>query len=702
MQAFDCLFELGCEELPSGSVKPLAEALASNVTAALAKAKLSYEEINFFATPRRLGVLIRKLQDEQPSQLISRRGPPLKAAYDAEGKPTPALLGFAKSSGVNFDELVTLKTEKGEWVVHETTVTAVNTREIVPTLIKEALENLPLGKPMRWGSGLEEFARPVHWAVLLYGEEALTCSILGVQAGRLSFGHRFHHPQAIAIDNPENYQQLLQNAFVIADFSARREQIIQQVNALAEKHNARAIMPAALLDEVTSIVEWPKALLANFSADFLHIPQEVLIASMNSHQKCFALEDRKGKLLPHFITVANIASNNSQQVIAGNEKVMHARLSDAAFFCQQDKKMPLNARIPGTEKVIFQVQLGSLLEKSQRMEGLIQSLVGILDLDPQLARRAAALSKCDLLTGMVGEFPELQGTMGYYYACHDGEDDKVAIALKEQYMPRFAADDIPSSALGIALSLVDRLDNLVGIFAIGQKPSGVKDPFKLRRHALAVIRLLLVIPTPVLLNELLKKAFRQYKARLPKSKTVLVELHAFILERLQSYYQNQAIGAELVLAVRAREENWLYDFDKRIRALNLFKQSPEMAVLAATCKRVSNLLHQAKQLDSHGLIDERVLEESAEKALYAELKSLELRIKPLYAAGKYEQVLECLTTLQKPIDAFFEQVMVMVANPALQKNRLYLLSHLQRVLQGVADISLLPGQESHVLSELRC
>ncbi len=410
--------------------------------------------------------------------------------------------------------------------------------------------------------------------------------------------------------------------------------------------------------------------------------------AMQSHQKCFALQDSAGKLLPHFITVANIVSSEPQQVLAGNEKVMRARLSDAAFFFQQDKKHALSEHIPATGKVIFQAQLGSLQDKAQRMQLLINQLVPTLQLDPQQASRAALLSKCDLLTGMVGEFPELQGLMGYYYARHDGEADNVAVALNEQYMPRFSADDLPRSALGLALSLVDRLDTLVGIFAIGQKPSGVKDPFKLRRHALAVVRLLLLIPARINLSQLLEEALKNYGAKVSQSKAVINELHAFILERLQSYYHGQGFNTELVQAVRVREENWLYDFDKRLKALAAFRQLPEAAILSAAGKRVNNLLQQAKHVDLSA-VDENLLEDGAEKSLYTHLCTIEKMVKPLYETGDYGEILEQLTSLREPIDAFFEQVMVMVDNVAVRMNRLRLLAHLQAVLQGVADISLL-------------
>ncbi|CDZ77495.1 Glycine--tRNA ligase beta subunit [Legionella massiliensis] len=688
--ANDFLFELGCEELPSGAVSVLAEALATNLVAVLEKAQISYGELRSFATPRRLAVFISNLQDEQPSQSLTRRGPALVAAYDANGQPTPALLGFAKSCKVAVSDLTVAKTDKGEWLVYESLSQGAKTRDLLAAMINQALSTLPIPKPMRWGMGDAEFARPVHWALLLYGNELIDCEILGVKTGRKSYGHRFHHPQAIEITKAENYEALLKEAYVLADFKARRALIVEQVEGLAAQHSARAVMPEALVDEVTSIVEWPQALIANFEKEFLDVPAEALIASMQSHQKCFALQNAEGQLLPHFITVANIVSSNPQQVVAGNEKVMRARLSDAAFFFHQDKKQPLSSHIPATENVVFQDKLGSLKEKTTRVQALMNFLEKPLQLDNQEASRAAELSKCDLMTGMVGEFPELQGLMGYYYARHDGETTNVALALNEQYMPRFAGDELPGSRLGLALSLADRLDTLVGIFALGQKPSGVKDPFKLRRHALAVVRMLVATPTALKLSELIAETQRVYGGRIPAADLPLAELKPFILERMQSYYQGLGFSVDQVLAVRARQDEWLYDFDKRIYALASFIKLAEASALSAACKRVNNILQQAGQSDTKAeTINESLLEEGAEKALFTHLQVMEKLLKPLYAQEDYGKILSQLASLREPVDAFFEQVMVMVDEQAVKKNRLQLLARLQSLLQGVVDISLL-------------
>lgn len=687
--ANDFLFELGCEELPSGAVWPLADEFANQLLAALDKAQLHYGAVKRFATPRRFAIVIHELQAEQASQTITRRGPAAVAAYDKEGKPTPALLGFAKSCAVTLEQLSRIQTDKGDWIICETHSSGRKTAELLPSLVSQSLAALPIVKPMRWGSGDVEFARPVHWAVMLYGQEVVSCDILGVQSNRMSRGHRFHCPQAINIDSAQSYESQMQDAFVVADFSARRAMIQKQVEALSVRYHATVVMPEALLDEVTSIVEWPQALLANFETEFLEVPAEALIASMQSHQKCFALKDQSGNLLPHFITVANIASSNPQQVILGNEKVMRARLSDAAFFFKHDQKNALSQHIAATEQVVFQVKLGSLRDKAERVKSLMVHLSPILGLSLPQAERAAELSKCDLLSGMVGEFPELQGLMGYYYALHDGEEPLVAQALNEQYMPRFAADGLPSSVLGAALSLADRVDTLVGIFAIGQKPSGVKDPFKLRRHALAVVRLLIATSSPLKITDLIDAALTNYGSSFLEQNSLLIELKPFILDRLVSYYQSQDINADLVNAVRARQDECFYDLDKRVNALKLFVAMPEASSLTAACKRVTNLLnHQVEQTGAVA-INEALLEAGPEQSLYAHIKTLSDAVTPLYAAADYGTLLQQLAGIKEPVDAFFDQVMVMVDDEAVKNNRLALLARLQHLLQGVADISML-------------
>lgn len=685
----DLLFELGTEELPSGSVWPLAEAFASHLVALLSKATLEHGEVHCFATPRRLAVLIHDVQTQQASQRVSRRGPACASASDAEGRPLPPLLGFAKSCGVAIDELTIQTTDKGEWWVYEAIKAGEATRDLLPAMINQALAALPIAKPMSWGHGDVLFARPVHWAVLLFGDDVVGANILGVATGRQSFGHRFHHPHAVQISSPRAYESLLQKAFVIADFAVRRQAIIEQVQKIASIHDYQAVMPESLVDEVTSIVEWPQALLANFEPEFLAVPAESLIAAMQSHQKCFALRDNKGYLLPHFITVANIVSTHPQQVIQGNEKVMRARLSDAAFFYHQDKRQTLGQYAAATANVVFQARLGSLQDKMMRIQALMDFFVAPLQLDRSDALRAAELSKCDLMTGMVGEFPELQGLMGYYYALHDGEVEEVARALDEQYMPRFAADRLPESALGLALSLADRLDTVVGTFAIGQKPSGVKDPFKLRRHALAIVRLLVSTQAPLNLSTLIDCSLHAYGNRLQPVSETMVELKPFILERLQSFYQAQGVPSELVQAVRARQDDWFFDIDKRINAMLVFITLPEAASLSSACKRVNNLLQQVSTRMDKQTVNVDWLVEPAERVLFEQVQLVEQRVAPLYSAGDYSSILGLLASLHEPVNAFFEHVMVMVDDPVVKENRLRLLARLQHLLKGVADISLL-------------
>jgi glycyl-tRNA synthetase beta chain len=683
----DFIFELGCEELPSGAVWPLAKELTNLVLAALNKAQLNYGEVKTFATPRRLALIINDLQAEQQSQTVMRRGPAVDAAYDHDGKPTSALMGFAKSCGVTVDSLRRLQTEKGDWMVCDLNSAGAKTKELLPSIVSQSLGALPITKPMRWGEGNEEFSRPVHWALMLYGNEVIEHELLGVKTSGYTKGHRFHHPQELIISSAKNYEAQLKEVYVIADFSKRRQIIKDQILQLAIPYQATVVMPEELLDEVTSIVEWPQALLGSFDNDFLEVPSEALIASMQSHQKCFALKDQEGNLLPYFITVANIESSHPQQVILGNEKVIRARLSDAAFFFRQDKKRCLSSYVPATEQVVFQIKLGSLQDKAQRIKVLMEQLGSLLDISPEMSERAAVLSKCDLLTGMVNEFPELQGLMGYYYALHDGEDVSVAHALNEQYMPRFAADILPKNNLGLALSLADRMDTLVGIFAIGQKPTGVKDPFKLRRHALAVVRLLISTPAPLNLTRLISEALVNYKERLTLEDELLYQIKSFILERLNSYYQSQAVPNDLVQAVRARQEDWLFDLDKRLAALNSFVTMPEAASLSAACKRVNNLLSNAQEVTSD--INDQIIEEGAERSLYDQLNKMTELLKPSYAESNYGFILKQLASLKEPVDTFFDNVMVMVHDESVKKNRLALLARLQNLLQGVADISML-------------
>lgn len=687
----DVLFELGLEELPSGAVAVLGDALSQKLQAGLTDARLTYEDVHAFATPRRLAVLIKAVQLEQAPHQVSKLGPKKEAGFDADGKPTKALLGFARSCGVAVEDLVVQNTPKGERFAYDATLTGLRTSELLPGIVKDAVQQLPIAKLMRWGDGDMSFVRPVHWMVLLLGKDVIDVSCLGCTSGRETFGHRYHHPEAIALDSPAQYVEKLRDAKVMASFEIRREAVIASIHQVLETLDATAVIPERLLDEVTSIVEWPTALLIDFSPEFLDIPPEVLIESMQVHQKCFAVRNQKGALLPHFVTVSNIQSTSPEHVIHGNERVMYARLSDAAFFYAEDKKQTLLSRFDATKKVVFQEKLGSLHDKTMRLEKILTAIAPVLDLDLDEAIRALRLSKCDLLTGMVGEFPELQGTMGYYYALHDGESEAIALSLKEQYFPRFSADDLPSRSLGFALSLIDRLDTLMGIFGIGQKPTGERDPFKLRRHAYAVVRILNALPVSLRLTDILTYAKEAYGTQFESDTALVATVQGFILERLPAFYQG--IAVERIRAALAKQSDCLRDLDVRVNALAGFEKKPEAAALAAASKRVNKLLKQANlvfEVNEVPVVDEVLFDEAAEKALFASITSLEAFVAVQHAERAYGAILLELASLHQPVNAFFEEVMVMVDDKAVKTNRLRLLARLQMLLQCVADVSLLP------------
>lgn len=682
----DFLFELGTEELPVAAVRELSEALLEGFQQALAEAKITHGTIKGFASPRRLAILAQDLAAVQASQTVFRRGPAVNDQSSTD-KPSPAVLGFAKSCGVAVAELQIQETDKGAWWSYTSQSPVIPTDTLLPKMIQQILADLPIKKLMRWGAGEIAFSRPVHWAVMLWGSEILAADILGVVAGRTSYGHRFHHPGPIQIDVPSQYEQALLAAKVVVDFNQRQTQIRKQILQLAHTEQLEAVIPDDLLVEVTSIVEWPRALLADFDAKFLEVPAEALIAAMQIHQKSFALYTKRGKIAPHFIAVANIESSDHSQIQKGNEKVMHARLSDAAFFYQKDKAQGLAAHIPALQQVVFQSQLGSLADKCRRMAQIMTKLQEPLQLEHTELMRAADLSKCDLLTGMVGEFPELQGTMGYYYAMHAYEPATVALALKEQYLPRFAQDELPTSPLGHALSLADRLDTLYGLFAIGQKPTGVKDPFKLRRHALAIARILSQLSGELSLQACLQAAADAFAGHLEdKSAELIPELHTFVLDRLQGYYQNQEVPVEVFQAVKACQADCLYDMAQRIKALGAFIQEPQAQALTAMAKRVNNVLAQVEQ-EVQDRVDPSLFADAAEHALWSEIEKIEQIFNK--NSEKYSKNLLLIVSLQPVLAEFFERVMVMDDDKRLQQNRLALLTQLQVLLSSIADLSQL-------------
>ncbi len=688
----DLLFELGTEELPSAAVKQLSQQLADNFIGELKTAGLNHGDVKVFATPRRLALRVHDLATQQAEQNIFQRGPAVSKGLDEAGEPTKALLGFAKSCGVEVSALSRFKNEKGEWFVYQATQAGRSTQDLLPSLIQSAVAKLSMSKPMRWGSGSDEFARPVHWALLLYGNTPVKMDLLGVTTSNVTHGHRYHHPSAMVIETPEAYEAKLESAKVIADFEQRKALILKQTKDIAATKALHPIMPDALVEEVTSIVEWPVALLATFDESFLEVPAEALIKAMQSHQKCFAMNDANQLLQPYFVTISNIESFTPQAVVRGNEKVMRARLSDAAFFYEQDKKSPLTDYAKQTSKVVFQEKLGTLQDKAKRIQAILEWIATPFDLDTPQLERAALLSKADLMTGMVGEFPDLQGLLGYYYALNDNESEAVAKALFEQYLPRYSGDALPETNLGLALSLADRIDTLVGIFGIKQKPSGVKDPFKLRRHALAVVRILKQVPYEINVSSLIDAAADFISQQTPIDKEEVKALKSFILDRAESYYQSQAIPSEVVRAVYRRQNDWLYNADLRIQALLEFLKLPAAKSLAAACKRVSNILNKTPLQSLEQSLDPHLFEQAEEINLHEKLQSIETEMRAYCVEGAYTQGLTLLAGLREDVDAFFDHVMVMVDNDQIKQNRLLLLKQLQTQLQGIADISMLTMQ----------
>jgi len=686
MSAADFLFELGCEELPPTLLKTLSEALGASIEEGLEKAGLPFSSLEVYATPRRLAVLIKELAKEQPDQAIERKGPAVKAAYK-DGEPTKALQGFARSCGVDVNQLETLETDKGSWLIYRSTQPGQATSALLPEILAQAVHSLPVPKRMRWGASRIEFSRPVHWLVLLHGQDLVPAEILGLHSDRITYGHRFHAPEAISLSEPSDYLPALQAAHVLASFTERRETIREQVLAKAAERQGQAVIDENLLDEVTGLVEWPVALIGSFDESFLQVPDACLISSMKSHQKYFHLVDDKGALLPLFITVSNIESRDPSAIILGNERVIRPRLGDAAFFFETDKKTRLSSRSAGLEKVVFQQKLGSLADKTRRIKALAAAIAERLDATADKVERAATLAKCDLNTEMVLEFPELQGLMGEAYALHDGENPEVCRAIREHYLPRHAGDELPVTPTGICLALADRLDTLTGIFGIGQKPTGVKDPFALRRATLGVLSILVNKQLNLDLSELIQLALDEHQ-NLPKSEEVKDELLSYMLDRFRAWYQAQNIGAGVFLAVRSRGVTHPYDFDRRVQAVASFNKLPEAQALAAANKRVSNLLSKQAEPVSP-VINKSLLTEAAEIHLAEQLAVKDIDVAPYYAQGDYQAALHKLAELREPVDRFFDQVMVMAEDEAVRNNRLALLASLQSLFLHTADIAQL-------------
>lgn len=698
MAVHDFLFELGVEEMPPKALEPLSIALFEGIAQGLQDAGVAGGIARRFATPRRLAVLIQNLTDRQPDRTLERRGPPLNNARDARGAPTQAASAFARSCGVDVAQLESLQTDKGAWLVYRGTERGAPTVSLLPGIISQALAALPIPKRMRWGANTVEFVRPVHWAVLLYGAEVIDAQILGLPTGRITYGHRFHAPKPISLDMPAVYEAALKRAKVIADPRARRELIKRRVRRLAAdladdngsgtSARYKAVIDEELLSEVTALVEWPVPIAAQFEERFLALPREVVISTVQHHQRYFPVQTEQGVLTRHFITVSNIKSRDPEQVRKGNERVVRPRLSDAAFFWEQDRRLTLAQHAAQLERVTFQTRLGSYAHKTQRVKVLAELLGAALKAG-EAAGAAAQLCKADLMTAMVNEFPDLQGTMGRYYALAEGLPEEVAIALEEQYRPRFAADRLPASKAGQALALADRIDTLTGIFAIDQKPTGTKDPFALRRAALGILRILLDAKLDIDLAQLLASA----AANQPVQREAAAgESYVFLIERLRGMYADRGdgISSEMLDAVLASETRSPVDIDSRLTALRDFLRLPDAPNLAAANKRIGNILKKTGA-DSQTQVDPSLFTESAEHELHAMLGQVRPQVESFIARRRYRDALSSLTSLRASVDAFFDRVMVMDENAGRRNNRLALLTELRVLFSGVADLARLPG-----------
>lgn len=693
MQLCDLLIEIGTEELPAKTLQTLINAFSTNLQTALAKNGLAHGSVREFATPRRLAVIINELVSLQESRMVERKGPALASAFDANHQPTKACLGFAQSCGVSVDQLEIRKTEKGEWLYFQQEQPSIITAHLLPQIIRDVLMKLPIAKPMHWGNHDVAFVRPVHWVVLLLGEECIDAEILGIRSGRETYGHRFHHPQKINISHPCEYEQRLrETGKVIANYDERKKYILECIDAIVKQklHTHEVVWrnDPELLDEVTGLVEWPVAFLGQFETKFLEIPPQVIITVMRNHQRYFALFDQQ-KLLPYFVAVSNIESKNPERVIEGNERVIRARLADAQFFYHSDSKHSLQSRLEELKTVIFQRKLGTLFDKAQRISKLACEIAKKINANEKLAARAGLLCKTDLMTAMVGEFPELQGVMGYYYAKEDGEEESLAIALRDHYLPRFSGDDLPKSDMGCAVSIADKLDTILGIFAIAQPPTGEKDPFGLRRAALGILRICIEKELPLDLRELLNIAYQNYAIDF-ENKQAIENALDFILERLRSWYLEGGIKPDVFASVLARYPTQPLDFHQRLIAVQHFQTLPEAFALTSANKRVSNIL---KKQDggriAHHPVNPDLLEHIAEKELDTLLEQKNKEVELLCHKTQYAEALSCLALLQKAVDHFFDEVLVMSEDEKIRNNRLALLNNLRNLFLQVADISLL-------------
>ena len=681
------LVEIGTEELPPKALKTLATSFANNVEAELNQAGLTFDKIEWFAAPRRLALKVLNLATQQPSKEIEKRGPAVSAAFDAEGNPTKAAEGWARGCGITVEQAERIATDKGEWLVHRAKIEGQPTKNLLNDIVANALAKLPIPKPMRWADKTVQFIRPVHTVTMLLGDELIEGEILGVASARTIRGHRFLGEKEFEIQHADQYLQLLrEKGSVVADFNERKAEILAKSQAKATALGGVADIEESLLEEVTSLVEYPNVLAAKFEERFLAVPAEALVYTMKGDQKYFPIYDKNGKLLPHFIFVSNINPEDPTAIIEGNEKVVRPRLTDAEFFFKTDLKQKLVDRLPRLETVLFQQQLGTLKDKTDRIEQLAGEIAKQIGADEAKAKRAGLLSKCDLMTNMVFEFTDTQGVMGMHYARHDGEDEEVAVALNEQYMPRFAGDELPKSLVASAVALADKFDTLTGIFGIGQAPKGSADPFALRRAALGALRIIVEKNLPLDLEDLVKKSAVLFGDKLT-NKNVVADVVDFMLGRFRAWYQDEGIAVDVIQAVLARRPTRPADFDARVRAVSHFRTLDSAEALAAANKRVSNIL--AKADAAIGEINLTACVEPAEKALAEAVLALRTEVQPLIAKGDYTAVLDKLANLRVPVDSFFDNVMVNAEDPALRQNRLAILNTLQGLFLQVADISVL-------------
>jgi glycyl-tRNA synthetase beta chain len=688
MSQENLLIELGTEELPPKSLRKLAESFASNVEAELIKAELSFEKVEWLASPRRLAVVVTQLASAQADKVVEKRGPAVNIAFDDNGVATQAAQGWARSNGITVDQTERLVTDKGEWLLFKSSVTGQHINELIPGIAATALGKLPIAKPMRWGSESTQFIRPIHTVTMLFGRDLIQGELLGVTSDRIIRGHRFMGEHELTLAHADDYESLLDDSGkVIVNYERRKAIIREQVEAVAAYENGVAAIDEDLLEEVTSLVEWPVTLVGSFEEKFLAVPSEALISTMKDNQKYFPVLDKEGNLLPRFIFVSNIVSRDPKQVVSGNEKVIRPRLADAEFFFETDKKKTLESRLASLSTVLFQQQLGTLKEKSERISAVAEKVAVKIEANAQHAQRAGLLSKADLMSDMVMEFPDVQGVMGMYYARFDGEHEEVAIALNEQYLPRFAGDTLPTSLVACAVSIADKLDTLVGIFGIGQAPKGDKDPFALRRAAIGLLRIITDKNLDLDIVDLAEIAKEQYTDKLT-NENVVNDVVDFLFARFRATYQAGGYSVELIQSVLERRPTKPVDFEKRIKAVAKFQTLPEAAPIAAANKRISNILAKVTENIAND-VDTGLLQEDAEKVLVATLSSLESKLSVLFAQGDYEAALFELASLQAPVDAFFDSVMVMADDPAIKQNRLALLNRLRNLFLQIADVSVL-------------